>query len=110
MTSMISRFRVAVTLMLMTDLLSISAIVPAHACELTCQELSRHQTGDKGGGCFGLESDDPVSRCEAMPEASYRLYAGAGCTGPEVASGKGRSGFDPPARVASVKLACPPGT
>jgi hypothetical protein len=105
-----SRYRAAVPLVLATGVLLSAAAAPAHACELTCQGQTRHQTGDRGGGCFGLDPDDRVSACETTPGASYRLYAGPGCTDAEIASGKGRLSFDTSARVASVKLTCPPGT
>jgi hypothetical protein len=84
---------------------------PAYACELTCEGHARHQTGDKGGGCFGLDPDDRVAACQTdPPDASYRLFTGPGCTGSEVASGRGRLVLDPPLSAASVRLACKPGT
>jgi hypothetical protein len=107
----IYRRRAVVSFVLTTGVLLSAAVAPLRACELTCQGLTRHRTGDEGGGCFGLDPDDPVSACETtLPDVSYRLYAGSGCTGAEIASGEGRSSFDPPARAASVELTCRPGT
>ena len=78
---------------------------------LVCQGKFRHQTGDRGGGCFGYDNTDPISACVVSdPGTKYVFFNDVGCKGANIGSGENAKSFDPPIKASSIKLTCPPGT
>ena len=76
-----------------------------------CKGQFKHQTGDKGGGCFGYDNTDSISFCDVSDAGTeYVFFNEFGCKGKIVGSGKNAKAFDPPIRVSSIGLKCPPGT
>ena len=83
----------------------------ATACQIYCRGKYVHQTGDKGGGCFGFDNTDAISSCMVdTPGTSYTLYSDYGCTGSTVGSGKDTTNFNYPVKFSSIKLNCGGGT
>ena len=74
---------------------------------LVCRGQFRHQTGDKGGGCFGYDNTDPITECNVSdPGASYEFFKEFGCKGSAIGSGKDSAHFNH-LKISSIKLVCP---
>ncbi|CAG8569955.1 13542_t:CDS:2 [Ambispora leptoticha] len=86
-------------------------VIHAQACTLFLNGTNMHQTGNTGGGCFGLDPTDPINKATVSnPGTSYVFYSDTNCNGTAVATGKDTTAYNPPITASSVNITCPPGT
>ncbi|CAG8440205.1 9547_t:CDS:2 [Ambispora gerdemannii] len=96
---------------------SLAFVNYAQACTIFYNGAFRHQTGDKGGGCFGTDPSDNITSISTdPPTACYVLYTDWACKGTQLTNSTNGTqfcdgnSFPKGIKFSSVRLTCPPGT
>ncbi|CAG8582717.1 3432_t:CDS:2 [Ambispora leptoticha] len=90
---------------------SLASVIHAQACTIFLRGTAyTSQTGDVGGGCFGLGADNFLQEVRASdPGTTYTFFPNYGCQGNPIGSGMDDT-FFPYIQPSSVRLVCPRGT
>ncbi|CAG8607470.1 9958_t:CDS:2 [Ambispora leptoticha] len=91
---------------------ALASVINAQACTIFINGTQyKSQTGNVGGGCFGLGGDNNVTSATVSdPGTNYTFYSDYNCKGTAIGNGTNTTTFNPPLnKPKSVKLTCPPG-
>ncbi|CAG8526859.1 14148_t:CDS:2 [Ambispora leptoticha] len=90
-----------------------ASVIYAQACTVFLNGTAyRSQTGNVGGGCFGLGGDNNITDVTTSnPGTKYTFFSDYGCKGTKLGHGTDKKHFDPPVKMPkSINITCPDST